>query len=74
MSDYKDDIILKGGLLISSLIGIEKRTTMDMDASIKNMLVQETKVNKAIKTPKIYLPRARDNQKLLRVSPTVCML
>ena len=49
LSDYKDDIILKGGLLISSLIGIEKRTTMDMDASIKNMLVQETKVIEMIK-------------------------
>lgn len=49
LSDYKDDIILKGGLLISSLIGIEKRTTMDMDVSIKNMLVQETKVIEMIK-------------------------
>lgn len=28
-SKYKDNFILKGGLLISSMIGIAERTTMD---------------------------------------------
>ena len=30
-SKYKKNFILKGGLLISSMIGISERTTMDMD-------------------------------------------
>ena len=30
-SAYRDNFILKGGLLISSMIGISERTTMDMD-------------------------------------------
>lgn len=30
LSGYKDNFILKGGLLISSLIGIGEKTTMDM--------------------------------------------
>ena len=30
-SRFKDNFILKGGLLISSMIGITERTTMDMD-------------------------------------------
>lgn len=29
-SDYKKNFILKGGLLISSMLGISERTTMDM--------------------------------------------
>ena len=30
-SKYKDNFILKGGMLISSMLGIESITTMDMD-------------------------------------------
>jgi len=29
-SEYKDKFILKGGILIAALIGIENRSTMDM--------------------------------------------
>ena len=36
-SEYKDNFILKGGMLISSIIGIESRTTMDMDTTIKGV-------------------------------------
>lgn len=35
-SDYKDKFILKGGMLIAALVGIDNRATMDMDATIKN--------------------------------------
>ena len=34
-SKYSKNFILKGGLLISSLIGIDMRSTMDMDTTIK---------------------------------------
>ena len=34
-SAYSERFILKGGLLISSLIGVENRTTMDMDATLR---------------------------------------
>ncbi len=30
-SNYRNNFILKGGLLISSMLGISERTTMDMD-------------------------------------------
>ena len=33
-SEYRENFILKGGLLISSMIGISERTTMDMDTTI----------------------------------------
>lgn len=32
-SPYNNNFILKGGLLISSMIGISERTTMDMDTT-----------------------------------------
>ncbi len=44
VSQYNDNIILKGGLLIAALIGINKRTTMDMDTAIKSYPVQEEKI------------------------------
>ena len=33
VSSYRDNMILKGGFLIASMIGIDKRNTMDMDAT-----------------------------------------
>jgi hypothetical protein len=35
ISKYKEMIILKGGMLIASMVGINSRTTMDMDATLR---------------------------------------
>ena len=40
-SEYKFNFVIKGGLLISSMIGIDNRTTMDMDTTIKGVPLQE---------------------------------
>ena len=37
ISKYKDNFILKGGMLISAMLGIDSRTTMDMDTRIKGL-------------------------------------
>lgn len=37
VSRYKDNFILKGGLLIASIIGVSRRSTMDMDVTLKRM-------------------------------------
>ncbi len=34
-SRYKLNFVIKGGLLISSMIGIDNRTTMDLDTTVK---------------------------------------
>lgn len=34
-SKYKNNFIIKGGMLISAMVGIKNRSTMDLDASIK---------------------------------------
>ncbi len=36
-SKYKDNIILKGGVLLSSIIGSDMRTTKDIDATLKSI-------------------------------------
>lgn len=42
-SKYKNNFVIKGGFLISSLIGIENRTTMDIDTTIKGIALKEEK-------------------------------
>lgn len=37
LSQYRDCFILKGGMLISALVGIENRATMDIDTTVKNI-------------------------------------
>lgn len=48
-SAYKDNFILKGGLLISSMIGIAERTTMDMDTTVRGIQMEEDEIVKAVK-------------------------
>lgn len=47
-SAYKNNFILKGGLLISSMIGIGERTTMDMDTTVRGIQMEEDEIVKAI--------------------------
>lgn len=37
LSKYRDNFVLKGGVLISALVGVENRATMDIDTTIKNL-------------------------------------
>lgn len=48
VSEYKYNFIIKGGLLISSMIGIDNRTTMDMDTTIKGVALKEDIIRNAI--------------------------
>ncbi|CEV68727.1 abortive infection protein AbiGII [Streptococcus pneumoniae] len=34
-SSYRDSFIVKGGYLIGQMIGLDKRTTMDLDVTLK---------------------------------------
>lgn len=36
-SSFRDNFILKGGMLIASLVGLDSRATMDIDASVRAM-------------------------------------
>lgn len=41
ISKYRNNFILKGGLLLSSIMGIDIRTTMDMDTCIKGIALTD---------------------------------
>ena len=37
LSKYRNNFILKGGMLVSAMVGLDTRSTMDIDTTIKNM-------------------------------------
>ena len=41
VSRYQQNFILKGGFLIAAMVGLDTRATMDMDATIKGLPVNE---------------------------------
>jgi len=48
ISKYKDMFILKGGMLVASLVGINSRTTMDMDATLRGYPLSEETLQEAL--------------------------
>jgi len=47
LSDYKENFILKGGMLVTSLVGVESRSTVDMDTTMKRKAVSAETVKAA---------------------------
>lgn len=58
-SDYKKNFILKGGLLISSMLGISERTTMDMDTTVRGIQMDEAEITEVVKKNSLYRCRRR---------------
>ena len=48
MSIYKDKFIIKGGLLLSSIFGVNLRSTMDLDTTIKGLPLDRETITKVI--------------------------
>ena len=48
VSKYNENFILKGGLLLSAMLGINSRSTRDMDISIKGIDVSQDKMLKIL--------------------------
>ena len=48
-SKYKDNFILKGGFYLSTLFGVENRTTMDIDTAFKNASFNEETIVEMMK-------------------------
>ena len=49
LSKYKDNFILKGGFYLSTLFGVENRTTMDIDTAFKNANFNEGTIVEMLK-------------------------
>lgn len=48
VSQYKDNFILKGGMLISAILGMSSRSTMDMDTTVKGFELTEENATKIL--------------------------
>ena len=48
LSPYRENFIIKGGFLIASMVGLDSRATMDMDATIKGYPVSSETIQSMI--------------------------
>ena len=47
-SEYRSKFVIKGGILISALVGLDTRTTMDLDITLRNLPLTEEDIINAI--------------------------
>lgn len=47
-SNYKDKFVLKGGMLVAAIVGLDNRATMDLDTTLKNLLLTPDKIQTAL--------------------------
>ena len=48
VSPYRDNLILKGGTLVSAMVGLDNRSTMDVDTAVKNLTLTEEKAHEIV--------------------------
>lgn len=48
LNNYKDNFIIKGGFYLSTLFGLENRSTMDIDVAVRSVDFTESKMVKII--------------------------
>lgn len=50
VSEYHEKFVVKGGLLIAAIVGLDTRSTMDLDTTLRNLPLTEEKISDAINT------------------------
>ena len=48
LSEFKEKFILKGGMLIAAIVGIDFRSTMDLDATVRGLPLTEESIHKTM--------------------------
>lgn len=49
-SEYKEKFVLKGGMLVAAIVGLNNRATMDMDTTLKNLPLTPEAIRSALET------------------------
>ena len=49
-SEYRDKFVIKGGMLIAAIVGLDIRSTMDLDTTLKGLPLTEERILDAINT------------------------
>lgn len=47
-SEYQQKFVIKGGILVTAIVGINTRATMDLDTTLRNLPLTEEQIRKAI--------------------------
>lgn len=50
MSDYREKFVVKGGMLIAAIVGLDTRSTMDLDSTLRNLPLTEEKIMEAVES------------------------
>lgn len=50
VSEYSEKFVVKGGMLIAAIVGLDTRSTMDLDTTLRNLPLTEEKISDAINT------------------------
>ena len=48
VSEYKEKFVLKGGMLVAAIVGLDNRATMDLDTTLKNLPLTPEAIRKAL--------------------------
>ncbi len=49
-SEFSEKFVVKGGMLIAAIVGLDTRSTMDLDTTLRNLPLTEEKITEAIDT------------------------
>lgn len=44
ISEYRDKFVVKGGMLVAAIVGLDNRATMDLDTTLKNLPLETGKI------------------------------
>ena len=47
-SEYREKFVLKGGMLVSAIVGLDNRATMDLDTTLKNLPMNPETIHSAL--------------------------
>lgn len=50
MSDYREKFVVKSGMLIAAIVGLDTRSTMDLDTTLRNLPLTEEKIMEAVES------------------------
>jgi len=48
LSEYRDNLILKGGMLVAALVGLDTRATMDIDTTIRSATLSQAEAARMV--------------------------
>lgn len=48
ISEYKEKFVLKGGMLVAAIVGLDNRATMDLDTTLKNLPLTPEAIHRAL--------------------------